>query len=273
MTDHKNEDNLGEVLSQVAYQIKATMETMYAALQRVVPMEQRDEDAALDENAALLTRNFYRLRRLAGNLEEAVELDTPPRPVTTNDDIVGIVCAVTERAAFAAEMLGLTLEVNCDLSSRIIAVDADRVERMLLNLLSNAFKFTPRGGKITVTVLLAGQHVEIRVQDTGCGIPAHRMEEIFERYRHASLPDGSPSGLGLGLPLARKIAADHGGSLVVISREGEGTLAVVSLPDRKGSRIGMGTMMMVDYSGGFNRTLLELSDALPKEAFRNKMID
>ena len=273
MTDHKNEDNLGEVLSQVAYQMKETMATMYAALQRVAPVDLRDNDTGLDENAALLTRNFYRMRRLAGNLEEAAELDAPPRPITTNDDIVGIVRAVTERAAFAAKMLGLTLEVNCDLSSRIIAVDVDRVERMLLGLLSNAFKFTPRGGTVTVTVLLSGRNVEIRVQDTGCGIPAHRMEEVFERYRRSSLPDGSPSGLGLGLPIARKIAEDHGGSLVLFSREGEGTLAVVSLPDRKSSNIGMGTMMIVDYSGGFNRTLLELSDALPKEAFRNKMMD
>ena len=272
MRDLKNEDQLGEVLSQVAYQMKENMAAMYAALQRVAPSDLRDKDEALDENAAVLTRNFYRLRRLAGNLEEAAELDAPAPPITTNDDIVGIVRAVTDRAAFAAEMLGLTLEVRCEIASRIIAVDACRVERMLLGLLSNAFKFTPRGGKITVTVLLAGKNVEIRVQDTGCGIAPHRMEEIFERYRHSVLPDGSPTGLGLGLPIARKIAEDHGGSLVLLSQEGEGTLAVVSLPDRKCSTIGMGSMI-VDYSGGFNRTLLELSDALPKEAFRNKMID
>lgn len=273
MTDHKNEENLGEVLSLVAYQMKETMATMYAALQRVAPSDRRDEDAGLDENAALLTRNFYRLRRLAGNLEEAAELDAPPRPVGTNDDIVGIVCAVTDRAAFAAEMLGLTLEVHCDLTGRIIAVDADRMERMLLNLLSNAFKFTPRGGKITVTVLQAGRNVEIRVQDTGCGIPADKMEGIFDRYRSMMIPDGSPAGLGLGLPIARKIAEDHGGSLVIFSREGEGTLAVASLPDCKSSGAGMMTMIAMDYSGGFNRTLLELSDAIPKDAFRNKMID
>lgn len=273
MTDHKNEDNLGEILSQVAYQMKETMATMYTALQRVAPSHRRDEDAELDENAALLTRNFYRLRRLAGNLEEAAELDSSPRPITANDDVVGLVRTVTDRAVFAAEMLGLTLEVRCETASRIIAMDADRVERMLLALLSNAFKFTPRGGTVTVTVLLFGRNVEIRVQDSGCGIPAHRMEEIFERYRRSFLPDGSPTGMGLGLPIARKIAEDHGGSLVLFSREGEGTLAVVSLPDRKSSSAGMGTKIVVDYSGGFSRTLLELSDALPKEAFRNRIID
>lgn len=273
MMDRKNEDNLGEVLSQVAFQMKETMNTMYAALQRVAPADKRDEDDALDESAALLTRNFYRLRRLAGNLEEAAELDTPALPVTQNDDIVGLVRTVVERAAHAAELLGLGLEFESDVPSRIIALDAVRVERMLLNLLSNAFKFTPRGGTVTVTVHLAGRNVEIRVQDTGCGIPAEKMEGIFDRYRYALLPDGTPTGLGLGLPIARKVAEDHGGSLVLLSCEGEGTLAVAALEDKKCSTVGMNTMIVVDYSGGFNRTLLELADALPKEMFRNRMID
>ena len=272
MTDHKNENNLGDILSQVAFQMKENMDTMYAALQRVAPADKRDADTELDENAALLTRNFYRLRRLTGNLEEAAALDALPRPVTENDDIVGIVRAVVDRAQVGAELLGLTLEIKSDIDTRIIAVDAVRVERMLLNLLSNAFKFTPQGGKVTVSVRLAGRYVEIRVQDTGCGIPADKMEGIFERYRSFSIPDGSPKGLGLGLPVARKIAEDHGGSLILFSRDGEGAMAVATLEDKKSTAASM-NMFLVDYSGGFNRTLLELADALPKEAFRSKMID
>lgn len=273
MTDQKNEQNLGEVLSQVAYQMKETMNTMYAALQRVAPPDRRDEDAALDENAAMLTRNFYRLRRLAGNLEEAAELDAPPRPILENDDIVGLVRAVTERADHAAQLKCIALEFQSDVASHIIAVDAMRVERMLLNLLSNALKFTPKGGKISVSVRIEGRNVEIRVSDTGCGIPSDKMKGIYDRYRHSFLPDGSPAGLGLGLPIARKIAEDHGGSLVLFSREGEGTLAVAALANRKHSGAGMNAMIAVDYSGGFNRTLLELSDVLPREAFRNQMVD
>lgn len=273
MTDQNNADNLNDVLGQVAYQMKETMDTMYAALQRVAPSDARDADGELDDNAALLTRNFYRLRRLSGNLEEAANLDAPLIPPQRNDDIIGLCAAVTERAQHAAKMLGLTLEFRSGRSSHIIALDEVRIERLLLNLLSNAFKFTPAGGKVTVEVRVSQQNVEISVSDTGCGISAEQKKHIFDRYRSVSFPDGSPRGLGLGLPICRKIAADHGGTLVVVSDEGKGTTVTATLENKKSVMVSLNTWMMGDYSGGFNRTLLELADALPGKAFKNKLID
>ena len=273
MTDHKNSDRINDVLGQVAYQMKENMTVMYAMLQRVAPSESRDADGVLDESAAALTHSFFRLRRLAGNLEEAVNLDAPALPIRSNDDIVGLVRTVVDRVSHSAEMLGLSLEFRSERASHIIAMDADRVERLVLNLLSNAFKFTKRGGKVTVEVRVHPGQVEIRVSDSGCGIRPEYMEDLFERYRSMNLPDGSPRGLGLGLPISRKIAEDHGGSLVVLSQVGEGTTVIASLENKKTDFVGMNTFIVGDYAGGFNRTLLELSDALPKEAFLSKMID
>lgn len=273
MTDFKTDENLNDVLGQVAYQMKDTMDTMYAALQRVAPADARDKDGELDENAALLTRNFYRLRRLAGNLDEAGNLDSPLFPPQSNDDIIGLSAAVTERAQHAAEMLGLALEFKSERSSQIIALDAARIERLLLNLLSNAFKFTPRGGKVTVEVRVSPRQVEIRVTDTGRGISAEHMEHLFDRYRRMNFPDGNPRGLGLGLPICRKIVQDHGGTLMVLSREGEGTTVIATLENKKTAMIRMDTFIVDDYAGGFNPVLLELADALPAQAFLSKLID
>lgn len=272
MTEHKTDENINDVLGQVAYQMKETMETMYAALQRIAPMDARDADETLDENAAMLMRNFFRLRRLSGNLEEAANLDTPSMPVLKNDDIIGLCAAVTERAQHAAKLLGLTLEFRSERSSHIIAVDALRMERLLLNLLSNAFKFTDAGGTVTVEVRISLRQVEICVSDTGCGISSEKLETIFDRYRSMNYPDGTPRGLGLGLPICRKIAQDHGGTVVISSDEGQGTRVIASLENRKSAVVEMNTWV-ADYSGGFNRTLLELSDALPKEAFKSRMMD
>lgn len=192
--------------------------------------------------------------------------------VLKNDDIIGLCAAVTERAQHAAELLNLTLEFKSERSSYIIALDAMRIERLLLNLLSNAFKFTPAGGKVTVEVRVLLRQVEICVSDTGCGISSEKLETLFDRYCSMNYPDGTPRGLGLGLPICRKIAQDHGGTLMVMSDEGKGTRVTASLENRKSTVIEMNTWV-ADYSGGFNRTLMELSDALPRQAFESKMMD
>lgn len=272
MADQKTGENINDVLGQVAYQIKETMDTMYAALQRIAPVDARDADGELDKNAAMLTRNFFRLRRLSGNLEEAANLDTPSLPVLKNDDIIGLCAAVTDRAQHAAKLLDLTLEFKSDRSSYIIALDAMRIERLLLNLLSNAFKFTPAGGTVTVEVRVSLRQLEISVSDTGCGISAEKLETLFDRYCSMNYPDGTKRGLGLGLPICRKIAQDHGGTLVVMSDEGKGTRVIASLENRKSAMIEL-KAWVADYSGGFNRTLLELADALPRQAFESKMMD
>lgn len=272
MEERDDRRTTSEMMGRLAYQMKDTMTTMYAALQRVAPADARDADGELDENAAMLTRNFFRLRRLAANLEEAADLDEPPVAPRRNDDIVGLCRTVTDRAAMTAELLGVTLEFRADCLSHIIAMDAERIERLILNLLSNAFKFTKRGGRVTVEVRVGGSRVELSVSDTGCGISEERMQALFDPGRGMEFPADTRWGMGLGLPISRKIAADHGGSLVVFSREGEGTNVVVTLENRKAAPV-LKTMIVGDYAGGFNRTLMELSDVLPKDAFRARHMD
>lgn len=275
MTEQKfDEESLGELFAQVAYRMKESMSDMHSALLRIAPPEKREENRTLDENTAVLLRSFYRLCRLAGNLEEATRLKAPSSVVFfRNDDIVGLVRAVTERASEPAELLGLTLTFQCTDTSCIIAMDSIRIERMLLNLLSNAFKFTPPGGHIRVELCVKELEVEIRVRDTGCGIPADRLDTIYDRYRCTDFPEDIPSGLGLGLPIARRIAEDHGGSLVhIVPRDG-GTLAIATLSKKRVSAVEMNVPITIDYSGGFDRTLLELSDALPVKMFRSRMMD
>ena len=271
MTDHKTDENINDVLGQVAYQMKDAIDTMYAALQRVAPSDARDLNPELDDSAAMLTRNFLRLRRLSANLEEAANLDAPALSMTKNDDIIGLCASVIERAQSAAQLLGLTLEFKSEQRCHIVALDAARIERLVLNLLSNAFKFTKAGGKVTVEVRVSPREVEICVSDTGCGISEEKMQTLFDRYRSMNYPDGTPRGLGLGLPICRKIAQDHGGTLTVQSREGEGTSVTATLENRQSAVISLSTW--VDYSGGFNHTLMELSDALPRQAFKNKLVD
>ena len=272
MESNEKNKELGEVLQQVSGQLRSSLNNIYRSLERIAPPELRDQESGLDTDAAILCQSYYRIVRLANNLSDAAEFDKPVHATLSNDDIVGFCREIMRKAQAPAELLGLELEFRCAKSSHIIAIDRDRLERMMLNLLSNAFKFTQKGGRITLEIRVEPQRVELRLTDTGCGIEPELLETVFDRYLHTERVDPPPHGLGLGLPICRRIAQEHGGSLLLTSRPGEGTTVTVSLPNKKSPRQELNTFV-VDYSGGFNPVLLELADALPKQAFTQKFLD
>ena len=139
------------------------------------------------------------------------------------------------------------------------------------NLLSNALKFTPDGGTVTVSLRFGHKQVLLVVADTGCGIPAGDMETVFDGYLHPERLAVLPSGLGLGLPLCRCIAEGHGGRLLLDSKEGQGTTVTLALPDET-----MGDVVedvTFDYAGGFQPALVGLADGLSFEAFLQRHSD
>ena len=109
------------------------------------------------------------------------------------------------------------------------------------------------------------------MEDTGCGIPEECLDTLFVRYLRDNQMDLPAHGLGLGLPLCRRLAEGHGGALMAQSCVGRGSRFILSLPDRQAS--GGVSDVPFDYSGGFNRTLLALADILPARAFRIRSQD
>jgi len=120
----------------------------------------------------------------------------------------------------------------CGRSSAVL-VTADRgwMERLLLNLLDNAIKFTPPGGMVTVTVTREGNAARLTVRDTGVGMAADVLPHLFERfYRADSARSSQTDGVGLGLSLVKWIAGQHGATINVVSRPGAGSTFTVELP-------------------------------------------
>jgi signal transduction histidine kinase len=105
--------------------------------------------------------------------------------------------------------------------------DGERLHHVVVNLLANAIRFTPKGGRVTLTVRDAGAAVELVVADTGIGIPAEALPHVFDPYRQAHTDRG---GTGLGLAIVRGIVQAHGGEVRVESEEGRGTRVAVRLP-------------------------------------------
>jgi signal transduction histidine kinase len=126
-----------------------------------------------------------------------------------------------------AQEAGLALEVERVGERFEYLGDQDRLVQIVVNLVSNAVRFTPRGGRVTIRVVDAGSELEIQVEDTGVGIPAMALPYIFGWYEQAHRQRG---GTGLGLPIVRGLVEAHGGRVTVESHEGKGSRFTVLLP-------------------------------------------
>ena len=261
---------LNEVLLHVAAQLRTALGGMHIAVGRLAPPDRRDRDAVLDRDAALLNHNYYSLLRLANNLSNAPMLLSDEPLLKENTDIVEWLAGLCRQAEPLFALRHVTLTLQCAAEHHTAAIHRDCLEQAVWNLLSNALKFTPDGGSVTVTLRLGHRQVLLAVSDTGCGIPAGNMETVFDGYLHPERLAVLPGGLGLGLPLCRRIAEGHGGRLLD-SREGQGTTVTLALPDETAGD--MVEDVTFDYAGGFQPALVGLADGLPFDAFLQRHSD
>ena len=122
-----------------------------------------------------------------------------------------------------ADAKGIGIEVDV-LANAAVQADPERIGQVLRNLLANAANYTPFGGEIRVTVAHEADDLEVRVADTGAGIPDEELPYVFERfYRVDKSRSRATGGVGLGLTIARRLVEAHGGRISVQSLEGQGT--------------------------------------------------
>jgi len=128
-----------------------------------------------------------------------------------------------------AERVNLTLSYDCPVDLPLVFADPERISQVFINLIHNAIKFTPNGGRIHVTAYQDGQMVVFKVSDNGVGIAEKDINRIFERFYKADRAR-SGGGTGLGLSICRHIVDAHGGKIWAESVENEGSDFYFSLP-------------------------------------------
>lgn len=180
----------------------------------------------------VIDRNTQRLLRLVGDLLFVAQVEAGAFSLERGPvGLDSIVRASVEAARPRADKQGVLLAAEVD-PITMESGDADRLGQLVDNLISNAVKFTPSGGSVSVRLRQMEEgHALLEVADTGMGIPAADQERLFERfYRADAAARGSFPGIGLGLPICRAIAEGHGGSIEVESEVGRGATFRVELP-------------------------------------------
>ena len=180
----------------------------------------------------MMKQNCYRLLRLINNLIDITKIDTGYFHINEiNYNIISLIENITLSVADYIENKGMSLIFDTDVEEKIIACDPEKIERIILNLLSNAVKFTPCGGNIIVNIEDNIDNICIRVKDTGRGIPAEKLDSIFERFVQVDKSLARDhEGSGIGLSLVKALVELHGGTISVKSKEGNGTEFIIYIP-------------------------------------------
>jgi signal transduction histidine kinase len=177
------------------------------------------------EETLLLQRLVEDLRLLS--LADAGQLEL----IRSDVDVEQLLSGVAESAQAVAQDRGITLHVETPEEPLVVDGDADRLRQVVGNLVSNALRYTPAGGAVTLSARRADHRVRFAVTDTGPGIPAEDLSHVFDRfYRGDAARDRTSGGSGLGLAIARALVEAHGGTIEIESTVGQGATFLVELP-------------------------------------------
>lgn len=224
-----------EFFSNISHELKTPLNVIFSSLQLMNTYNDEEFVKNRKKYLHIMKQNCYRLIRLVNNLLDTIKYDSGfITPNMQNENIVYMVETIAMSIVPYAENNGIELIFDTDTEEKIIAFDRDKIERIILNLLSNALKFTDRGGYIYISVVDKVDKVEISVRDTGIGIPADKKEFIFGRFKQVDKTlKRNHEGTGIGLSLVKSFVELHDGEIKLESELGRGSEFTIILPSKQ----------------------------------------
>jgi signal transduction histidine kinase len=215
----------GELIATISHELKTPLTSIIGHTEL---LEETDTDV---DSLQAIARNAQRLNRLIENLLNYSRIQDRREHVRRAVDLTTLCENSLDLLAVQAEQGGLQLKLACPPEPVVVHGDPEELARVVDNILSNAVKYTPRGGRIDVAVSSDGAWGEVACTDTGLGISEIDQTHLFSAFHRSSNPEAlSIPGTGLGLAISRRITEMHGGDILVESALGEGSTFRVRLP-------------------------------------------
>ncbi len=218
-------------LAEISHELRTPLTSILSFTELLHDGVGRDDPVEQVEFLDVITRNAQRLLALVDDLVLLDRAETGILPLDLVPfDLASVVQDAVTTFSPKAETKQISLECNLEEGAPLVG-DERRIAQLLDVLLSNAVKFTPEGGRVTVSATSSGDHWFISVTDTGIGIPQPERDSLFERFFRASNARAARiPGSGLGLSVARAIARLHGGNISIANAAARGTVVLVALP-------------------------------------------
>jgi len=222
--------------ADASHELKTPLMVLRAGVERAMN-NPRTPTEALQSLEEVLEEN-HRMSEMVENLLTLARADEGGAALVVDpSDLRDLVNEASETAGILGEESHIAVRTEVPPEPVIAAVDRSRIRQLLLNLVTNAMKYTPADGKVSLGLVDQGETVALIVGDNGIGIPAGDLPHIFDRFYRvdpARSRTGERPGTGLGLAITKWIAEAHGGEITVQSRLGRGTVFTVTLPKRSG---------------------------------------
>ncbi|ERI95188.1 PAS domain S-box protein [Clostridiales bacterium oral taxon 876 str. F0540] len=225
-----------EFFANVSHELRTPINVILSAIQLlnlyIAEGNIIDEEGKVGKYIYSMQQNCYRLLRLVSNIIDITKIDAGFFELQLkNKNIVDVVEDITGSISGYTEHKRINLIFDTDTEEKILACDPDKIDRIMLNLLSNSIKFTNPGGTILVSVYDKKDKVVISVKDNGIGIPENKKNMVFERFQQVDKSlNRSHEGSGIGLSIVKSLVELHGGNIRVESEYGKGTEFIIELP-------------------------------------------
>jgi PAS domain S-box-containing protein len=225
-----------EIFSNVSHELKTPLNMIFSTNQVIEfylknDLYEENRESIL-KNLRIIKQNCYRCTKLINNIVDLSKIDSGYFEINlVNENVVEIVENIVQSVADFVKNKGMGIIFDTDTEEKIMALDPVKMERIILNLISNAIKFSNPGDYIYVNIRDMGESVEISVRDTGVGIKAEHLDSIFKRYHQVDKTlTRNAEGSGIGLSLIKSIIDLLGGEISVESEVGKGSTFTIVLP-------------------------------------------
>lgn len=265
----EQEDDAAELQSMAlaAQALRAPLSNVMTVADRLFPLTDTGSPE-VREQTARINKGLYQMLRIISNMSDAYRYSQDLSPRMEIRDIRAIMEELFQQHNPLIQHTDVQLHFENLPSSIFCLVDAEKLERAVGNILSNALKFTPKGGTIEAKLTRVDKMLHLTVQDSGTGIPETLQGNVYNHFqRQPGIEDGR-FGIGLGMVLIRSTASIHGGTVLIDHPQGTGTRITMTMAIRQDSEaLVRSAIISVDYAGGRDHRLLELADNLPTEFY------
>jgi two-component system phosphate regulon sensor histidine kinase PhoR len=218
-----------DFISNLSHELRTPI-TSLKALTETLHQGAIDQPSVARDFVSKMNVEVDRLAQMVQEMGDLSRIESGEAPLKRSPvKIADVVARAVERLRAQADRAGLQMKLDIASGLPLASVDEGRMEQVLVNLIHNAIKFTPPGGRIDVTAKVDGDMLVVSVSDTGVGISADDLPRVFERFYKADRARGG-GGTGLGLAIAKHVVEAHGGNIWVESVEGRGATFSFSIP-------------------------------------------